>query len=155
MEIPNIFDLIGAKRPGGLDPAELRAFLQNARGPNNKHVNVGNYEAYLRKAGRRRNVGDNTLDFASVQRTDLPPEMGDVSPHFHDLPPEQRAPRGQFRELLAVLEQEAKGAGHDAIFAENILNKFLPRVLGSAGYQPMSGESLWPGPPSMFKRLRD
>jgi hypothetical protein len=71
------------------------------------------------------------------------------------LGPEARPPRGQFRELMAMLEREAGDVGHDGVYVEAIMNEFLPRVLKSMGYEmdPMGGMAT-PGIPSMFKRLR-
>ena len=147
--IPDIMDLMGGGRPA-LDPTELRKFL-SGKGAKNSYLNIGPYSAYLRRSNPRyleRTVrSERPLDLANIQRTDIEGQM-DI------LPPEQRNPKGRLRELLALLEKEAQKSGYDSVYVENIVNRFLPGVLHSAGYDFDAQASAWmPEEPSMYKRL--
>lgn len=147
VKVPDIFEIMGAAHPQ-LDPTELRRFLQSQS--RNQHVMVGPYEAYLRKGVPRRISPEDTLvrplDFASVNK------KGDQRATLEKLPPEQRPPKGKFRDLVKLLEEESAKAGHDSVYAENIMNQFLPEIFASMGYthDPVSS---FPGLPSMYKRL--
>lgn len=140
-------DLLMQLMGGGqaLDPTELRRFIAGSQ--RNKHVDVGEYNAYLRKGiPRPPDKLTKPLDLSTVQRKG--------SENSAKLPEGQRPEKGRFREFMALLEAEAAQGGHDSVYVENILNEFLPEILQSMGYVKESGASLWPGPPSMFKRLR-
>lgn len=152
--LPSIHEIMGVANPG-LDPSEIRRFLQQAQakgGPNSRWVKAPPYDIYLRSGGPRRlpdDVGgrlDRPVDLANIARKD------DDNVGMERLPPEARPPRGKFRELLAILEELSAQTGHDSVYVENIMNEFLPEVLASSGYQK-DPFSPWSAMPSMFKRL--
>lgn len=134
---------------------ELRRFLGGA-GATGQHLNMGPYKAYLRR-GIERPIEPGTtlkrpLELGSVERQGLTEAQQEAATKRQ--PAKFRNPKGRFRELLAMLEEEAKRSGHDSIYVENILNEFLPEVLASAGYQlPRQGYRSTVNPPSMYKRL--
>lgn len=144
-KIPNLAELLGMGGSNGLDPAQLRRFLQQANGPTNKWLDVGPYNAYLRKSGPRRHLDiARPVDLASVSNTNRGSNM-------ELLPAGERPPKAKFQELMQLLETESGKAGRDSVYVENVLNKFLPEVLQRYGYQhdPYSGQNL----PSFFKKL--
>ena len=148
-KIPSIMDLMGGGSRG-LDPTELRRFLGGA-GPNNRYMDIGPYNAYLRRSHPRiPDQGVNLkrpVDLANIQRTDIEGQMD-----FQ--PAKLRNPKGRFRELMAMLEAEAEKQGYDAVYVEQIMNKFLPDVLGSSGYElDRNAAMMNPDTPSMYKRL--
>lgn len=132
IKIPDVFDMLGAS---GIPRGRLREFLaQQNRG--SEWLELGPYDTYLRRAerylpmpGYDKPVRTRTVDLANITRRDIEGNM-------EALPPEQRPPRGKFQELLRILEEEASGAGYNAIYAENIMNEFLPEVLARYGYDP-------------------
>lgn len=153
-KIPNIMELLGAA-PKGLDRRQLQQFLASQQ--RNQWLDIGPYKTYLRRGMPR------TIDpvAPSVTRLNKPLDLANVesrnSPNnVHNLEPGQRPPKGKFRELLAVLEEEALKSGHDSVYVEQIMNEFLPDVLTSAGYRidPLHAR-MNPTTPSMYKRLRD
>lgn len=149
----NMLDFLGGAR--GLNPAELEAFLRQTGGPNNKYVNIGPYQAYVRKGMPRttdpvaRNLSrlESPLDLANVQNTSKPD-------NFQNLPREQRPKAGRFRELMKLLEDNAGRYGRDSVYVEQIQNEFLPELLASMGYRQDKMHALMnPDTPSMYKRL--
>ena len=150
VKIPDIFELLGAKPSHGLDPTELRRFLAGA-GPRNRNLDIGPYSAYLRRSmPREPTIGDKLkrpLDLASIGHQDK-------GENVEFAPAGLRPPRGKFKELMTLLEDEARQQGYDSVYVEQIFNKFLPDVLKGMGYRlderaaPMNPET-----PSLFKRL--
>ncbi len=148
--IPDVMEILGMQRRG-FDPTELRAFLGGA-GSNSRELNLGPYEAYLRRSVPRfMRAGvelKRPVDLARVGRKDL--KASDESA-FEFRPEKLRHSRGKFQELMTLLESEAEKAGYDSVYVENIMNKFLPDVLKRYGYEqdPFTPPDL----PSMFRRL--
>lgn len=110
----------------------------------NTHVQIDNYEVYLRKARRVDETGKlvTTLDMASIQRVDA-----ENASFEKGRAPDEKP--GDFRELVQRLEQEAASHGFDAVYAENVFNEFLPDVLQRYGYTQMPGGY----PPSFIKHV--
>lgn len=110
----------------------------------NTHVQIDNYEVYLRKARRVDETGKlvTTLDMASIQRVDA-----ENASFEKGRAPDEKP--GDFRELMQRLEQEAASHGFDAVYAENVFNEFLPDVLRRYGYTQMPGGY----PPSFIKHV--
>lgn len=144
---------------GGNSYPELAQFARgNAR---NAWVDTGNYKAYLRQSQRKLPLGDytrirdlgnmKTLDLANVERRDAG-DFGEAA--IHDMPQGQRPTRGDFSGLMSALEKAAADNGYDAIYVEQIMNKFLPGVLDRMGYDPdLMHRQMNPDTPSMFKYL--
>lgn len=119
---------------GRLSPRELQKFLAN-KDVRNQWLEIGPYKAYVRKSERVLPRGDHTrirdmgrfqtLELANVER------QGRGS---KTLPEGERPAKGQFGELVKMLEDEAKKNGYDAVYVEQILNEFLPEVLRRKGY---------------------
>lgn len=144
VKIPNVMEMLGSGGPKGLDPTDLRKFLRGSQ--RNANIRVGPYDAYVRKSMPRGMGMEKPFDLARIDR-----EGGTTE----KLPPETRGPKGRFRELMALLESEAAAAGHDSVYVEQIMNKFLPEVLASMGYEADKVHAVMnPDTPSMFKRLR-
>lgn len=130
----------------GLNPRELQAFLAN-QNSRNAWLNVGPYKTYLRKGERILPRGDvtrtrdttrfKTLELANVERQGRGTKT---------LPEGERPSRGQFQELITLLENEAQKNGYDAVYVEQILNEFLPQVLQRRGYvqDPMAYDTRIP-----------
>ncbi len=95
---------------------------------------VDKYEVYLRKGRRVDERGElvTTLDLASIQRTDSENASFEIGRAPNEKP-------GDFRELVARLEQEARDNGLDAVYIENVFNEFLPDVFRRYGYTQMPG----------------
>lgn len=111
-------------------------------------MDVGPYSLYLRQGApipvnHERLM--NPLQLANVSN------KNDQLRGLEYLPPEERRPRGQFRELITLLEEAAKRNGMDGIYAENIMNEFLPEVLARYGY--VRDDFSIPRIPSMYKRF--
>lgn len=140
----------GSQGRGALDPTKLREFLGGA-GPNNQYLDIGEYNTYLRR-GIPRQVERATMirrpvDLANISRTDMEGQV-----EFN--PEKFRNPKGRFKEMLAMLEEEALKSGYDSVYVENIFNKFLPDVLNRAGYNfDADASRALPEAPSMYKRL--
>jgi len=132
-----------------LDARALARFLQETQAPASRWIKSGDYDMYLRKSTPRdvRELRlERPLDLANVQRKGAEVQM-------EKMPVNLRAPRGKFRELMAMLETEAEKSGLDSVYVENIMNEFLPEVLASMNYS-MDPNSPWKAIPSMYKRLR-
>lgn len=124
---PYLFMSRGVKVPKKLDD-----FLKSDK--RNTHIEVDRYNLYIRKSERLiAGATYNMLDLATVERDSIP-TVDDFIKLTEKLPPEQRRPRGRFRELMQTLEQAARANGLDGVYVENIINKFLPDVLESYGY---------------------
>lgn len=152
--IPDIGELLGLS--GGLPRDKLRQFLSGA-GANNQWLQIGPYNTYLRRGGQMPLEPGTTLSrpihLANIDRTNLPSNDGAAEAATKYQPAKFRNPRGKFRELIAMLEDEGRSSGYDSVYVENILNEFLPDVLQSAGYSHLRQRSQV-YPPSMYKRLR-
>lgn len=154
--IPDIMDLIGANRD--LNPAELRKFLAGA-GPSNQWLQLGDYSTYLRR-GIPKFLEKGTelkrpIDLSNIERKGLPMTEEAVAAATKRQPAKFRNPKGKFRQLLAMLEDQGRANNYDSIYVENIINEFLPEVLESAGYSQLrraNRSSVFP--PEMYKRLR-
>lgn len=155
MTIPRdlIMELMGGlgRQADQLDPTQLRRFLEG-QGANNQYLDIGPYNAYLRRSSPRVVGRGQTLnrpvDLGAIERTDL--KMNEEAMKFQ--PAGRRPPKGQFKEMMALLEEEANKQGYDSVYVEQIFNEFLPDVLKSMGYT--SDETLMKGNmPAMFKRL--
>lgn len=138
---------LGAKNSDALPIGALQTWLKSSR--QNAYVDVGPYEIYLRKA--RRGSGDrpDTLDVANIKNRDRD-QLGEDA--LEKKPPEARPPRGKFKELMEILEREAKANGLDEVYVENIFNEFLPEILAKYGYV-LDPESM-PDAPSYRKKVR-
>jgi len=112
--------------------AAIRQFM--ATPLQNAHILVDKYEVYLRKGRRVDERGElvTTLDLASIQRTDSENASFEIGRAPNEKP-------GDFRELVARLEQEARDNGLDAVYIENVFNEFLPDVFRRYGYTQMPG----------------
>lgn len=133
-----------------LDPSLLRQYLRNAKAPSSKWINnLEPYQLFLRASVPRyvnNTLYERPVDLANVYRKGNRARMDYV-------PPEKRPPRGRFRELVEILEDEAIEAGYDSVYVENIMNEFLPDLFASMGYIKDTG-SPWSSLPSMIKPLR-
>jgi hypothetical protein len=120
----------------------LRSFVESSQ--INAHIQVDNYEVYIRKARRLDETGNliRTLDLSSVTRSDA-----ENASFTKGRTPDEKP--GDFRELVTRLEQEAASHGFDAVYDENVLNEFLPDVLRRYGYTEMPGGF----PPSFIKHV--
>lgn len=110
-----------------LDTDELDAFMASRL--KNQRIWVGPYFMYVRKGSHMidRKLRK-TFDVGSIKHQDR-----DENVYWEKSA--KRPSRGQFRELMALLEQCAKAAGLEAVFVESISNEFLPEVLTGYGYK--------------------
>jgi len=130
----NPLELLTSLGNRGLNPRELQKFLAN-NNTRNQWLDVGPYKTYLRKGERILPRGDHTrirdmgrfktLELANVEREGRGAKT---------LPEGERPTKGQFGELVKLLETEATKNGYDAVYVEQILNEFLPEVLRRKGY---------------------